>query len=222
MEGCLDEFFITVGKAVKESIPCIGQTEFGFLFFLVMLLAQEQGACHRHKGDGNHQRGDQGVTNGEGQALHELTYGTGGEGDGQEYRNSCQGRCRYRHGNFFCAGFRRFFGVISPFVILVDAVQYNDGVIYQHPDTDGQTTHGNNVQAHARQIHEGKGRHDGCRNGHGNDTGCDRALQEYQQYEECDDGTEEGCLCNVGNGKLDIFCCILYIINQILNGTATA
>ena len=91
---------------------------------------------------------------------------------------------------------------------MVDAVQYNDGVIYQHPDTDGQTTHGNNVQTHARQVHEGKGRHDGCRNGHGNDTGCDRTLQEYQQYEEGDDGTEERCLCYVGNGKLDIFCCI--------------
>ena len=119
-----------------------------FCFFF-----HQQRTCHRHECQRYYYGCYQSIYDRQGQVGHHGTCCTACHHQRNEYGYGCQCGCCDGHGYFPCTIFRCFCRGIASFVVAIDTIQNYYGVIYQHTDTDGNTTHGDHIHVDTGHIH---------------------------------------------------------------------
>ena len=112
---------------------------------LLLGFPQHGGAHGGHQGEGDHQAGQQGISDGQSHVGEKLSGDALSEHDGQKYADGGQGGgengSRHLGGSLDSGLCRRYPLVSQP----VDILDDHDAVIHQHTDPQGEAGQGDDV-----------------------------------------------------------------------------
>ena len=159
-----------------------------------------QGGQHQHR---DHQRGQQGEDHRDGQVPDNFPRDPLHEGHGQEHRDGGErgGGDGPAHLPQPLQGGPRGGQPLLPQA--VNGLQHHDRIVHQHPDSQGQAPHGNQVQGGAPEEHGEEGGQDRQGNGHHHQSRGAQAAQEKEQHPHRQRAAQQGRAAHLRQRGLD-------------------
>ncbi len=171
---------------------------------LVLLVAQQVGAHERRQGPRNHQREEDADARGDSEALEELTDYARHEARRREYGDQDRGSGDDSEANFvggFDGGQIGFFAFAD---MADDVFDFDDGVVNQNTDRQGQGQQCYDVERLVEDVHYEEGRQQRHRHGHGRHEGRPAVAQEQPYDEHRQDGADQQGFHRRIEGPLDL------------------
>ena len=161
------------------------------------------GREHRDEEQSHRQRGQQRKHNSQGHIAEHLASNALDEYDGEKDRDGGQRGGEDRSPDLAHAADGSPLDRIPLLAAPEDALQYHDGIVHQHPDSEGQPAQRHNVEGHVEQVHPCEGGHDGDRDGHADDQGVIDSSEKHIQHENRQQTTQKRCVLDLADGVLN-------------------